>query len=65
MDESRVTFDGPGGWAKGWILSYSDMLVDKKRQQGDNSVMKNEERKKKNKQKIKNQQSNTKERSNP
>lgn len=27
MDESRVTFDRPDGWAKGWILSDADVSV--------------------------------------
>ena len=29
-DESWVAFDWPDGWAKGWILSYSDMPVAKR-----------------------------------
>ena len=39
MGESHVIFDGPDGWAKGWILSNSDMLVAKRKQQGGSSVM--------------------------
>ena len=32
MDESRVTFDGPDEWARGWILSNSHMPVAKRMQ---------------------------------
>ena len=39
MDESQVTFDGPNGWAKRWILSNSDVPVAKRIQQGGNSVI--------------------------
>ena len=38
-DESQVTFDGADGWAKGRILSNSDVPVVKKRQQRGGSVM--------------------------
>ena len=39
MDKSRVTFDGHDGWAKGWVLFNSDVLVVKIRQQEDGNVM--------------------------
>ena len=39
IDESRVPFDGPDVWAKGWIFTNSDVPVTKRRQQGGESVM--------------------------
>ena len=30
-DESRVTFDGRDGWAKGYISSNSDVFVSKRK----------------------------------
>ena len=39
MTESQVTFDGPDGWAKGWILSNSDMAVAIQRQERSVSVI--------------------------
>ena len=33
IDETQVTFDGPDGWVKGWILSNSHMPVAKRRQE--------------------------------
>ena len=39
MIESWVTFDRPDGWAKEWILSNSDVTVDKRRQQEGGSVV--------------------------
>ena len=39
IDEFRVTFDGPDGWAKGWTLFYSDVSVAKRRQQKRRCVM--------------------------
>ena len=32
-----VTFDGPDGWAKGWIIFNSDVSVAKRKQQRDDS----------------------------
>ena len=37
--ESQITFDGPDGWAKGWILSNSDVPMAERRQQESISVM--------------------------
>ena len=39
ISESRVTFDGPDGLAKGWILSNSYVNAAKRKQQGGGSVM--------------------------
>ena len=39
LDESQVMCDEPDGWAKGWILSNSDMPVAKRSQQGDSSLI--------------------------
>ena len=38
-DKSRMTFDGSDWWAKGRILSNSDMSVAKRRQQRGDSAM--------------------------
>ena len=38
-DKSQVTFDESDGWAKGWILFNSYMLVAKRRQQGGRSMI--------------------------
>ena len=34
-----VSFDWPDGWAKGWILSNSDIPVAKGKQQGDSTLI--------------------------
>ena len=39
MGESEVTFAGPDGWAKGWILLNSVIPVSNSKQQGDGSMM--------------------------
>ena len=31
-DEGRVTFDGPDGWSKGWVLQDREAPVSKRRQ---------------------------------
>ena len=39
LGQSRVTFDGPAGWSKEWMLFISDVCVSKRRQQGDGCEM--------------------------
>ena len=39
MDEPQVIFDRSNEWVKGWILSNSDVLVAKRRQQRGSSMM--------------------------
>ncbi len=39
MDESQVTFAGPDGGKKGWILFHSDVPVTKRKQQGGHSMI--------------------------
>ena len=39
MEESQMTFDEPDGWAKGWILSNSDVFVAKRRKSDGNAMI--------------------------
>ena len=38
-DKSRVTFDGPNGWSKGWILQDITAPITKRRQQDRGRIM--------------------------
>lgn len=38
-DESRITLDGPDGWARGWVCNQRDSRHFVKRQQGGGSIM--------------------------
>ena len=38
-DECRATLDGPGGWARGWVLDERQAKVRMRRQQGGGEIM--------------------------